>query len=429
MFLDTLDRVILQKSEIMRFHSPMRMLFCILLWLFEELLICSSDPLPSDITTGFAVDLYHAIRSMQKDQNLICSPMSVSLGLGMTELGARGTTLQQLRKVLHFDKTQEGTEFSLLKQQSKIISSSSRQYSLKLANAIYIQDEFHLTEQYLHSSQEFFHNAIKKVNFQDSVSTANIINKWIANQTEGKIQNLVTSQSLNALTKMVLVNAIYFKGTWKHKFNSAHTRLMKFVKQDGCVSDIPMMYQQVMSRFGYFTAGKISYQVVEVPYIGDEASIFLALPAEGTDLTELEKLITPQLIHNWLSTMSEEDIEINLPRFTIQQRLDLKEPFGVLNVTEIFGSECDLSGITESSDLYISQAVHQAFIEINEEGSEAAASSGMTAAIMSLPRHKFMANRPFVFLIRSNLTGSILFIGRVMDPEGVNSYGRDKDAL
>ncbi|XP_059506803.1 serpin I2-like [Stegostoma tigrinum] len=322
------------------------------------------------------------------------------------------------------------TEFSLLKEQSKILSSRSRQYSLKLANAIYIQDEFHLTEQYLQSSQEFFDNAIKKVNFQDSVSAANIINKWIANQTKGKIQNLVTSQSLNALTKLVLVNAIYFKGTWKYKFNSAHTRLLKFVKQDGCVSDVPMMYQQVMSRFGYFTAGKISYQVVELPYIGDEASIFLALPAEGTDLTELEKLITPQLIHNWFSTMTEEDIEINLPRFTIQQRLDLKEPFGVLNVTEIFGSECDLSGITESSDLYISEAVHQAFIEINEDGSEAAASSGLLLlAIMSLPRHKFMANHPFVFLIRSNLTGSILFIGRVMDPEGVNSYGRDKDAL
>ncbi|XP_043558096.1 serpin I2-like isoform X3 [Chiloscyllium plagiosum] len=379
--------------------------------------------------TGFAVDLYHAIRSMQKSQNLICSPMSVSLGLGMIELGARGTTLQQLRKALQFDKMQEGMEFSLMKEQSKILSSSSRQYSLKLANAIYIQDEFRLTEQYLHSCQEFFHSAVRKVNFQDSVSTANIINKWIANQTSGKIKNLVTNQSFNSLTKMVFVNAIYFKGTWKHKFNSANTRLVKFFKEDGSVFDVPMMYQQVMSRFGYFTAGKISYQVVEVPYIGDEASIFLALPAERTDLIELEKLITPQTIHNWLSTMAEEDIEINLPRFTIQQTVDLKESFGVLNVTEIFGNECDLSGITDSPDLYISQAVHQAVIEVNEEGSEGAASTGMTATIMSFPRHQFIANRPFVFVIHSNLTGAILFMGRVMDPEAVNSYGRDKDAL
>ncbi|XP_043558095.1 serpin I2-like isoform X2 [Chiloscyllium plagiosum] len=351
-FLDTLDRIILQNSIIMHFDSPMRMLFCILLLLCEKLLICSLDTLSSDMLTGFAVDLYHAIRSMQKSQNLICSPMSVSLGLGMIELGARGTTLQQLRKALQFDKMQEG-----------------------------------------------------------------------------KIKNLVTNQSFNSLTKMVFVNAIYFKGTWKHKFNSANTRLVKFFKEDGSVFDVPMMYQQVMSRFGYFTAGKISYQVVEVPYIGDEASIFLALPAERTDLIELEKLITPQTIHNWLSTMAEEDIEINLPRFTIQQTVDLKESFGVLNVTEIFGNECDLSGITDSPDLYISQAVHQAVIEVNEEGSEGAASTGMTATIMSFPRHQFIANRPFVFVIHSNLTGAILFMGRVMDPEAVNSYGRDKDAL
>ncbi|XP_067897753.1 serpin I2-like [Heterodontus francisci] len=414
----------------MSVHTSMRtLLFSSLLLLCEEMLICSSDSIPSDITIGFAVDLYHAIRSVQKDQNLICSPMSVSLGLGMIELGARGTTLKQLRKGLHFDKTQEGKEFSILKNQSKIISTGSRQYKLKLANAIYIQNGYHLTEQYLHSNHEFFENTVRKVNFQDSVSAANIINTWIANQTSGKVKNLVTSQSFSSLTKLVLVNAIYFKGTWKHKFNSENTRLMEFIKQDGSVVEVPMMHQQAMSRFGYFTAGKMSYQVLEVPYSGDEASIILALPAKGNDLIELEKLITPQVIQHWLSTMTEDDIEINLPRFKIQQKLDLKEPFGVLNITEIFENGSDLSGIANSPDLHISEAVHQAFIEINEEGSEAAASTGMTASIMSLTRHQFMADRPFVFLIWSNLTGSVLFVGRVMDPEVMDSYSRDKEAL
>ncbi|XP_078420667.1 serpin I2-like [Cetorhinus maximus] len=317
----------------------------------------------------------------------------------------------------------------MLKKQSKIISTSSRQYKLKLANAIYIQDGFSVTEQYLHSNQEFFDNAVQKVNFQDSVSAANIINAWIANQTSGKVKNLVTSQSFNSFTKLVLVNAIYFKGTWKHKFNPDNTRLMEFTKQDGSVAEVPMMHQQAMSRFGYFTAGNVSYQVLEVPYSGDEASIILALPAKGIDLTELEKLITPQIIQNWLTTMAEKDIEINLPRFKIQQKLNLKEPFEFLNITEIFENGSDLSGIADSPDLHISQAVHQAFIEINEGGSEAAASTGMTAAVMSLPQHQFMANRPFVFLIWSKLTGSVLFMGRVMDPDVMNFYGRDKDAL
>ncbi|XP_067850836.1 serpin I2-like [Heptranchias perlo] len=429
-FLENLDRAFLKNSIIMSLYTFMRkLLFSGLLLLFEEMLICSSDSLPSDITVGFAVDLYHAIRSVQKNQNLICSPMSISLGLGMIELGARGTTLQQLRKGLHFDKAQEGKEFSMMKKQSKIISTDSKKYKLKLANAIYIQDGYRLSEQYLHSNREFFDNAVRKVNFLDSISAANIINTWVANHTNGKVKNLVSSQSFSPLTKLVLVNAIYFKGTWKHKFNSENTRLMEFIKQDGSVVEIAMMHQQVTSRFGYFSAGEMSYQVLEVPYSGDEASIILALPAEGTDLAELEKLITPQIIQNWLSTLTEEDIEINLPRFKIQQKLDLKEPFRVLNITEIFENGSDLSGITDSPDLHISEAVHQAFIEINEEGSEAAASTGMTAAIMSLPRHQFMANRPFVFLIWSNLTGSVLFVGRVMDPEMMNSYGRDKEAL
>ncbi|XP_038672852.1 serpin I2-like [Scyliorhinus canicula] len=405
------------------------LLFSSLLLLCKESLISTSDSLPSEITTEFSVDLYHALRSVQMNQNLICSPMSISLGLAMIELGAKGTTLQQLRKGLHFDKAQEGEEFSMLKKQSKIISTSSRQYKLKLANAIYIQDGFRLSEQYLHSNQNFFDNTIRTVNFQDSVSAANVINTWIANQTNGKVKSLVTSQSVNSLTKLVLVNAIYFKGIWKHKFNSENTRLMEFTKQDGSVVQVPMMHQQVASRFGYFTIGKIGYQVLEVPYSGDEASIILALPAEGIELTEFEKHITPQIIQNWLSTMAEEDIEINLPRFKIQQRLNLKEPLEFLNITEIFEIGSDLSGFTDSPDLHISQAVHQAFIEINEEGCEAAASAGMTAAIMSLPRHRFMADRPFMFLIRSNLTGSVLFMGRVMDPEVMNSYGRDKDAL
>ncbi|XP_069752957.1 serpin I2-like [Narcine bancroftii] len=405
------------------------LLFISLLFLHEEMQIYGLDSLSSNVTTGFAVDLYHAIRSVQQDQNIICSPMSISLGLGMIALGARGTTLQQLRKSLHFNKVQEGKEFSMLKMQSKIISTGCEKYKLKLANAAFIQHGYRLSQQYLQNNQDFFDNTVKTVNFQDFVSTANIINTWVANQTNGKVKNLVSSHSFSSLTKFVLVNAIYFKGTWSHTFNAKNTRLMEFVKQDGSVVEIPMMYQQMTCQFGYFTAGEIKYQVVELPYSGDEASIIMALPAEGTNLMELERLITPQIIQMWHSKMVEDEIEINIPRFTMKQKLDLKEPFEVLNITEIFENGSDFTGIADSPDLHISQAVHQAFIEINEEGSEAAASTGMTAAIMSLPPHRFMANHPFLFLIQSKLTASVLFVGRLMDPEMIISFGRDKEAL
>ncbi|XP_078265934.1 neuroserpin [Rhinoraja longicauda] len=405
------------------------LLFGSLLCLCAEVADCSLASLHWDITMGFTVDLYHAVRSARKNGNIICSPTSISVGLAMIALGGRGTTLRQLRKALHFDKGHEGEEFSMLIKQSNIISANSEKYQLKLANALYIQDGYSPSQQYLHGIQEFFDSAARTVNFQESSSTANIINKWIANQTSGKVKNLVSSHSFSPLTKLVLVNAIYFKGTWKHAFNSQNTRRMEFYKEDGSVVEVPMMHQQAMCRFGYFTAGEMRYQVLELPYSGDEVSIILALPDEGADLVELERLLTPQLIDKWDSTMEEDQVEIGLPRFTIQQKLDLKEPFEVLNITEIFESGADLSGITESAELYISQVVHRAFIEVNEEGSEAAASTGLAAAIMSLPRHRFMANHPFMFLIRSKLTAAVLFVGRLMEPEKMISFGRDKEAL
>ncbi|XP_055502301.1 serpin I2-like [Leucoraja erinacea] len=400
-----------------------------LLLLCAEMAYCSSASLHGDITMGFTVDLYHAVRSVRKKGNILCSPTSISVGLAMVALGGRGTTLQQLRKGLHFDKGPEGEEFSMLKKQSSIMSTNSEKCQLKLANALYIQDGYSLSQQYLGGIQEFFDNAVRTVNFQDSSSTANIINKWIANQTSGKVNNLVSSHSFSPLTKLVLVNAIYFKGRWKHAFNSQNTRLMEFYKEGGSVVEIPMMHQQAMCRFGYFTAGEMRYQVLELPYSGEEVSITLALPEEGADLVELERHLTPQLIDKWDSTMVEDEIEIGLPRFIIQQKLDLTEPLEVLNITEIFKAGADLSGMTESADLHISQAVHRAFIEINEEGSEAAASTGLAAAIMSLPRHQFMANHPFMFLIRSKLTAAVLFVGRLMEPEKMISFGRDKEAL
>ncbi|XP_059802854.1 serpin I2-like [Hypanus sabinus] len=405
------------------------LLFGSLLLLHAEMTNCASGASHNDITTELTVDLYHAIRSVQRDKNLICSPMSISLSLGMITLGARGTTLQQLKKGLHFDEAKEGEEFSMLKKQSKIISTSSEKYKLKLANAIYIQNGYPISQQYLHDIQEFFDTTVRTVNFQDFTSAANIINTWVANETNGKIKNLFSSHSFSSLTKLVLVNAIYFKGTWKHKFHSANTNLMDFIKEDGSVVEVPMMHQQVTCKFGYFTAGEMRYQVLELPYSGDEVSIIMALPPKGTDLAAFEELITPQAIQEWHSTMVEDEIEVNLPRFTIQQNLDLKKPFEALNITEILGNGSNLSGITGSFDLHISQAIHQVFIEINEEGSEAAGSTGMTAAIMSLPRNQFIANRPFVFLIQSKLTGAVLFVGRLMEPETMTSLGRDKEAL
>ncbi|XP_033883525.2 serpin I2-like [Acipenser ruthenus] len=393
---------------------------------------CSPQSSPSDISMGFALDLYRVIGESQKDENIVFSPLSVTLALGMVGLGAKETTLHQIRKAIKDNENQEGPEFKILRSISKAMTTTtaSEDYSLKLANALYVQEGSMLRDQYLHSSRDYFNATIKMVNFHDRAVTAKRLNSWVENQTNGKIRHLFSSQEFNPHTRMVLVNAIYFKGAWKQKFSPENTLLMDFTKQDGSVTQIPMMHLKLTTNIGYFTNNMTELRVLELLYSGDEASLIVILPAKCNDIEYIEKLITAEQIHTWLSEMTEEEVEINLPRFKIEQKINLKKSLRHLNVTEIFESGSNLSRMSDSMELHISKAAHQAFIEVNEEGSEAAASTGMqAAAIMSLQHHKFVADHPFLFIIKHNTTGSILFMGRVMNPEIMNSNGRDTEAL
>ncbi|XP_053168017.1 serpin I2 isoform X3 [Hemicordylus capensis] len=223
----------------------------------------------------------------------------------------------------------------------------------------------------------------------------------------GKIRHLVTSDDLGPLTRILVVNALYFKGNWKQTFKAEGTRMMAFTKSDGSITKIPMMHLQLSTKLGHFTDHTVSYQVLELPYKGEEFSLLLILPAEDVAIEAVEKLITAELIKNWLAGMEEyEEVELSLPRFKIELTVDLKEILQPLNVTEIFNNGCDLSGITDAADVHISKAIQKVCIEVNEDGSEAAASTGMhVAAIMSISRNQFVANRPFLFILKHNSTG------------------------
>uniref|UniRef100_A0ACB8FCE7 Serpin I2 n=1 Tax=Sphaerodactylus townsendi TaxID=933632 RepID=A0ACB8FCE7_9SAUR len=229
-------------------------------------------------------------------------------------------------------------------------------------------------EQYLHSNKEFFRTAIKLVNFQDTQASAEAISTWVENKTEGQIKNFISSEDLGPLTRLLLVNAIYFKGNWKQAFKAETTSLMDFTKSDGSIISVPMMHLQLRTRLGHFSDCNVSYQVLELPYKGDEFSLVLILPAEDVPIEEVENLITAELIEDWFVKMEEDDeVEISLPRFKIEQKLDMKETLKTLNVIEIFNNGCDLSGLTDSADVHISQAIQKVCIEVNEDGSEAAA--------------------------------------------------------
>ncbi|XP_006861865.1 PREDICTED: serpin I2 isoform X2 [Chrysochloris asiatica] len=379
--------------------------------------------------TEFAVDLYQAICLSHKN-NVIFSPLGITLVLGMVQLGAKGKAHHEIRQTLRLQENSTGEEFSGLKSFFSAISEKKQEFTFNLASALYLQEGFTVKEEYLHGNKEFFQSAIKLVDFQDAKACAEAISTWVENKTDGKIKDMFSGEEFGPLTRLVLVNAIYFKGEWKQKFRKEDTQLMNFTTKDGSSVKIPMLKGLLRTKYGYFSESSMSYQVLELPYKSNELSLIIILPAENVNIEEVGKLITTHQILKWLSGMHEEEVEISLPRFKIEQKLDFKEALYSLNITEIFSGGCDLSGITESSEVYVSQVMQKVFFEINEDGSEASTSTGLhVPAIMSLPRNQFIANHPFLFILRNNPTESILFMGRVADPDTQKMKGRDLDSL
>ncbi|XP_006150355.1 serpin I2 [Tupaia chinensis] len=377
----------------------------------------------------FAVDLYQAV-SLSHKNNIIFSPLGTTLVLGMVQLGAKGKARQQIRQTLKLQETSTGEEFSGLKSFFSAIAEKKQEFTFNLANALYLQEGFTVKEQYLHGNQEFFQSAIKLVDFQDAKACARTISTWVESKTDGKIKDMFSGEEFGPLTRLVLVNAIYFKGDWKQKFRKEDTQLTDFTKKDGSTVKIPMMKALLKTKYGYFSEFSMNYQVLELPYKGDEFSLVIILPAEDMNIEGLEGRITAHQILKWSSEMQEEEVEISLPRFKVEQKLDFKEALYSLNVTEIFSGGCDLSGITDSSEVYVSQVVQQVFFEVNEDGSEAATSTGIhVPMIMSLARNQFIANHPFLFIMKNNPTESILFMGRVTNPDTQKINGRDLDSL
>ncbi|XP_063775354.1 serpin I2 [Pseudophryne corroboree] len=392
--------------------------------------ITSTAPrLWGDTITEFAVDLHRAIRSFDTEENIIFSPLGATLILGMIKLGAKGTTSHQIKDVLKLQGNQESEEFVRLRKLLAVISEENKEFTFNLANALYLQEGFHVKEQYLHSNRDFFKSEIKLVNFQDLKASAEIISAWVETQTNGKIRNMFTSGDFGPLIRLVLVNAIYFKGEWKHKFSSEATYSQDFTVKRGITTKIPMMHLHLATKLGYFGENNLKYKVLELPYKGDKLSLVIALPAENVEIEDFEKTLTAPILKGWETKMTEEMVEISLPRFKIEHKVDLKRSLLHLNVTDVFNQNCNLSGITDTSNIYISKVVQKVSIEVNEAGSEASASTGMQVAAMSLANHRFIADRPFVFFIRHNLSGSILFMGKVKNPDLSDARGRDVESL
>jgi serpin B len=366
--------------------------------------------------TAFALNLYARLKTA--DGNLFFSPYSISACLAMTYNGARGDTAAQMAQTLHFDTKQNQLAASFGELQKQLNKEQEKKgIALDIANGLWGQKDHLFLPAYLDVAKQSYGANMKQVDFRTHADTARTeINDWVAHQTQGKITDLIQPGVLGPATRVVLVNAIYFKGSWARKFDKPSTAPAPFTVTPNQKPEVPLM--NLTTDFKYAEVDGL--QLLELPYAGDDLSMVLLLPREPDGLKGMEDLLNQQTLDRWLAQARQEKVAVFLPKFKLAAQFSLAKPLAEMGMTDAFSSNANFSGMDGERDLFISAVVHKAFVDVNEEGTEAAAATGvvmrMSAVMRPRPMPIFRADHPFIFLIRDNHSGSILFLGRLVDP-------------
>jgi serpin B len=363
----------------------------------------------------FCLELYANLKVSEKG-NIFFSPYSITTALGMVYEGARGQTAQEIQAVFHFcedENIRRPAVAGIFEQLNK----KDAKYKLSTANALWIQKDFKLLDAYTNTIEKYYSGKATNVDFKGAAEQARkTINKWVEDRTNYKIKNLFPPNSLTPDTRLVLTNAIYFKGTWVKQFDKKETHEEDFETGKGETVEVPMMRRiDNNARFSY---GETEYlQILEMDYEGGELSMIILLP-KSIDLERLEEWLTVENLNDWRNGLSEQRVEVFIPKFTFTSKYTLNENLKELGMPLAFSEAADFSGIDGMKSLFIQIVVHQAFVDVNEEGTEAAAATGVAMECTSVaPRiPTFRADHPFIFMILEKSAGNILFLGRVSDP-------------
>ncbi|KAK7146733.1 hypothetical protein R3I94_009541 [Phoxinus phoxinus] len=296
-------------------------------------------------------------------------------------------------------------------------------YALSLANRLYGEQSYQFVEKFLKDAKSYYEAGLEKVDFKNKSEAARVnINKWVETKTQEKIKDLVPQGAIDAMTKLVLVNAIYFKGNWEEKFPKEATRDGQFKLNKNQTKPVKMMYQK--AQFPLVFIPEINSQVLELPYVGNNISMLIILPKEMEDdttgLQKLEKALTYEKLMEWTKpeVMHQPEVKVFLPRFKMEETYDMKSLLISMGMEDVFDPlKANLSGMSSNNDLVVTKVIHKAFVEVNEEGTEAAAATGAVIEVdcCRIPQ-VFNADHPFLFFIRHNPTNSILFYGRFCSP-------------
>ena len=372
-----------------------------------------------DGNNDFALDVYQTLSA--QDGNLILSPFSMSLALAMTYAGARGETESQMVDTLHFDLPQEQLHpaFNALDQDlaSRGESKSDEQEPLQLniANAVWAEQTYPFLQEFLDLIASNYGAGIRLADFINQYeSVRKEINDWVYDETQEKIKDLLPEGVLSSDTRMVLVNAIYFKADWLSQFDANDTYDSPFHLLDGTDVTVKMMNQG--TSMPYYQGN--GFQAVELPYAGDTSAMDILIPDEG-NFEAFESSLNSDLFNKAINGMQPASMMLSLPKFTYESQFNLSDTLKSMGMVDAFDpDQADFSGMTAQNDLFISNVIHKAFVAVDEEGTEAAAATAVIMDTTSAPMFEvtLTIDRPFIFIIRDKPSGQILFIGRVLNP-------------
>ncbi|NWI03115.1 SPB10 protein, partial [Tichodroma muraria] len=399
----------------------------------------------------FTVDLFNKLNE-NKGKNIFFSPWSISAALALTHLGAKGTTATEMAEILHFtlgagaeassaarpspgrpkrrkmdpENKQAADIHSGFKKLLTAINKPTHTYSLKSANRIYMEKAFLLMYKYyiIACNKNYYKAEPQKVNFKTAPEqSGKEINTWVEKQTEGKIKNLLGPRDVTNSTKLILINAIYFKAEWEVKFKAKDTELQPFRLSKNKTKPVKMMYMR--KTFPVLIMETMNFKMIELPYVKRELSMFILLPDDiidnTTGLEQLERELTFDKLSEWTDSkkMTETLVDLYLPKFKMEERYDLSDNLIRMGMRSAFSSNADFSGMTEKDKVMISKVFHKSFVAVDEKGTEAAATTAVIIELSSAHvSHvlKFRADHPFYFFIRHNKSKTILFFGRFCSP-------------
>jgi len=359
---------------------------------------------------AFGFDMFRTInKSESSDKNVFISPLSISLALAMTYNGANGDTKTEMQNTLRFPDLSADEINGYFQKLSNTLLDLDPTVKLGIANSIWYRESFSVLPDFLSINQSFYNAEVEALDFSDPASIDKI-NGWVATKTNDKIKKVIDEISPDMV--MFLINAIYFKGQWTYDFDKDQTEEGPFHLSSSEQSTVPFMHQKVTLRY----YSNDSLQLLEMPYGQGNFSMVVLLPKQGYSVSALAKGLTPEVWNGWLADTASENVDVAMPKFRFEYERTLNDDLMSLGMVKAFGP-ADFSNINPTADLYISFVKHNSFVDINEEGTEAAAVTVVGVVEVSFPPAPafipFTADHPFIFAIRETTTNTILFMGKV----------------